>query len=87
MNRLDILALHGLERHEAHVGPGHRLTNRLGSATVISIVFDIRLYKLGAREETATIFHRIVKNHAPLRGKEGQYVLSSLRLAPRSGHC
>src|SRR5262249_46505310 len=50
VDRLDILALHGLERHEAHVGPGHCLTDCLGVAAIILIAFDIGLDELRADE-------------------------------------
>src|SRR5262249_54055598 len=47
---LDILALHSLERHEAHLGPGHRCTDRLGLTALSLIPSDIRCDELGTHE-------------------------------------
>jgi hypothetical protein len=50
VDRLDILTLYRLERHEAHMGTGHRFTGRLGVATVVLVPFGIGLHKQGTDE-------------------------------------
>ena len=46
VRRLDILLIHRLHRHKAHVRPAHRLTDRLGIPGIVLVALHIRLYKL-----------------------------------------
>src|SRR5262249_37934177 len=50
VDRLDILTLYRLKRHEPHVGTAYCFTNRFSITTVVLIPFDVGLHKLRANE-------------------------------------
>ena len=47
VDRLDVLLIHGLHRHEAHVRAGHRLADRLGVTRVVLVGLHVRFDELG----------------------------------------